>query len=156
MKKVMLFVSAIASLASVSAKADGFVCKTDEGLTIKMYNHVQPEQGTRNASVMILSDDTISAGRKTIARFTDVKGTVSNSGASYEANVDLRLNDSGRKGELVLGTKLGELDRVYVDVAFRYGHLAASGELMSGTITATKRNGEIIEQALECARYLKN
>jgi len=156
MKKTILFLSAVASLASQAAMADGFICSTEDGLTIKMYNHVQPALGTRNGAVMILSDDSIQYGRKTIARFTDVKGTLSNSGASYEANVDLRFNDSGRKGELVLGTKLGELDRVYVDVAFNYAAPVSTQELVAGTITATKRNGEIIEQALECSRYLKN
>ncbi len=156
MKKTILFLSAVASLASSVAMADGFVCKSEGGLTVKMYNNVTPSAGTRNAAVMILSDDSISYGRKTIARFTDVKGTLSNSGASYEANVDLRFNDIGRKGELVLGTKLGELDRIYVDVAFSYADPVSALELVAGTITATKRNGEIIEQALECSRYLKN
>jgi hypothetical protein len=159
MKKTILFLSAIASLATLAssaAMADGFVCKSEDGLTIKMFNHVQPAAGTRNGAVMILSDDSIQYGRKTIARFTDVKGTLSNSGAFYGANVDLRFNDSSRKGELVLGTKLGELDRVYVDVAFSYGAPVSAQELLVGTVTATKRNGEILEQSLECSRYLKN
>jgi hypothetical protein len=156
MKKTILFLSAVASLASSVAIADGFVCKSGDGLRIKMYNHVEPALGTRNGAIMILSDDSIQYGRKTIARFTDVKGTLSNSGASYEANVDLRLNDSGRKGELVLGTKLGELDRVYVDVAFSYAAPVSAQELLVGTVTATKRNGAIVEKALVCSRYLKN
>jgi len=156
MKKSILFISAVISMASSVAMADGFVCRTEGGLTVRAYNNVAPSAGTRNAAVMILSDDSIQYGRKTIARFTDVNGTVSNSGASYEANVDLRFNDSGRKGELILGTKLGELDRISVDVAFSYGAPVSAQELLAGTITATKRNGEIIEQALECSRYLKN
>jgi hypothetical protein len=155
MKKTIA--SMMVLFASAAAHADGFVCQTVEGdLNVKAYNNTQPEAGTRNAAVLVLSDPAINSGRKTIARFTDVNGTVGNTGASYTANVDLRFNDSGRKGELISGTKLGELKTIDLEVAFSYARPVAADETLQGKLTLTKRNGEVIERDLDCTRYLKN
>src|SRR4051812_1738186 len=54
-------------LAATAAHADGFECQTvDQDLNIKVYNHTSPSEGTRVASVMVLSDPSVSAGKKTI------------------------------------------------------------------------------------------
>lgn len=144
-------------LAATQAQADGFVCQTeDQSLQIKVYNNTQPERGTRNAAVMVLSDPRVQDGRKTIARFTDVNGTLANSGATYEANVDLRFRDSRRKGEYLMGTRLGQLDAIILDVAFSYGSPVRAGDVLHGEIVAIKRSGERLSQWVICNRYLKN
>jgi hypothetical protein len=144
-------------LASFAAQADGFRCSTVEGdLDIKIYNKVQPSEGVRNAAVLVLSNPAIAAGRKTIATFGDTKGTLSNEAATYSADVDLRMLESNRKGELIAGTKLGHLDTIVVDVAFSYASPMADGESTTGELTLVKRDGDVIKRDLECSRYLKN
>ena len=155
MKKILVQLAVLLT-ASVSL-ADGFICESeDAGLRVQVYNQVQPEMGVRNAAVMILSDMTVAGGRKTIARFQTATGTLWNEAALYTANVDLRFNDSGRKGELVVGTKLGHVDQFELGVDFSYAHPVADGEILNGILTVLKRGGEAIELDMVCARYLKN
>ena len=147
----------MALMATSAAYADGFTCQTTDGnLNIKIYNNTDPAAGTRNAAVMIVSDPLVSAGRKTIAKFSDLNSTLGQSGASYVADVDLRFNDSGRKGELILGTKLGFIKTIAVDLDFNYSQPIADGQSLAGEITIVKRNGESFVEDLICKRYLKN
>ena len=139
------------------AKADGFKCYVPEfDQNIKVFNHTQAEEGTRNASIMIISDEAVNAGRKTVATFSDVKNTLDNAGASYVAKVDLRVSESNRKGENVFGTKLGEIATVKLNVYFTYGEILINGESVEGKLIVSKRNGDKITAAVECVRYLKN
>ncbi len=154
--KSVLTTLAVLLVSSVSM-ADGFICESPEaGLKVRVYNQVQPTLGTRNAAVMILSDMNVAGGNKTIARFQSASGTLWNEGALYTANVDLRFNDSGRKGELVAGTKLGHVDQFELAVDFSYAAPVADGEVLSGLLTVLKRGGDVIELDMVCARYLKH
>jgi hypothetical protein len=155
MKQFIAMVLVLGSAAQ--AQADGFRCETSDGdLRITMYNHTSPNSGTRNSSTMVLSDPAVQSGRKTIAKFSSVKGNVSNSGASYEAVVDLRVRETKRAGERLLGTRLGELDSILVDVDFNYGTPVMAGDILPGRLVAIKRSGKRIVRELDCARYLKN
>lgn len=150
---------AIAALAtfSAAAHADGFVCQTTDGaLNVKIFNNTDPSVGTRVGAVMVVSDPAVGGGRKTIARFTDTHGVLESRGSRYEANVDLRFNDSSRKGELILGTKLGQLDAIIADIDFSYAAPVAAGEEVEGKLILVKRNGDRIRADLACSRYLKN
>lgn len=148
---------AMVMVASGAAMADGFKCYAPEfDQNIKVFNHTHADEGTRNASIMIVSDEAINAGRKTVATFSDVKNTLTNTGASYTAKVDLRVSESNRKGENVFGTKLGEIATVKLNVFFTYGDNLAAGEELEGKLIVTKRNGDKIKSAVECSRYLKN
>ncbi|MGE3974210.1 MAG: hypothetical protein AB7F59_06770 [Bdellovibrionales bacterium] len=150
-------ITTLALLATASqAQADGWVCATEsEDLKVQVYNQVQPELGTRTAAVMVLSDPRVSEGRKTIARFT-AGNTLSNQGASYVADVDLRRTDSSAKGELIAGTKLGFIDSITLDVAFSYSRPVAAGTIVAGDLTILKRNGRVTQLEVACKRYLKN
>jgi hypothetical protein len=157
--KKFAFVFAVSAVmaASTAARADGFNCQTVDGdLNIKVYNHTDAADGTRSSAVMVLSDPAVGAGRKTIAKFTDSNETLTNVGASYETRVDLRFNDSGRKGELIAGTKIGYLKTISVDVAFSYNQPVSHGTELEGTLTLVKRDGSEITRDLVCKRYLKN
>lgn len=143
-------------ISSTVAMADGFVCTSESGLNLKVYNHTDANAGTRTASVLVISDSSIGGGSKTIARFTDVKGTLSSSSQVYTANVDLRFTDSSRKGELIGGTKLGQLDQIVLAVDFSYTQPMADGEQTSAQLTLVKRNGDEIVENVNCIRYLKN
>lgn len=143
-------------LATSVSFADGFICESAEtGLKVQAYNQVQPQEGTRNAAVLILSDMNVSGGQKTIARFQSANGTLWNESALYTANVDHRFNDSGRKGELVAGTKLAYVDQFELAVDFSYAQPVEDAEILNGMLTILKRGGEVIEVDMVCARYLK-
>ncbi|GIL17748.1 MAG: hypothetical protein BroJett040_14990 [Oligoflexia bacterium] len=143
-------------LVGSMAFADGFVCTSESGLNVKVFHHTQPEMGTRTAAIMVISDSQVGGGNKTIAKFTDVKGTLSSSHLTYVGNVDLRFADSRKKGELIGGTKLGQLDTIELDVNFSYMNPLENGELTEATLTLNKRNGDQIIEAAQCVRYLKN
>lgn len=146
-----------ALLATSSAFADGFRCETVEGdLKLAIYNSTNPSKGTRTASTMVLSDPSVSNGRRTIAKFTEVKGTLSRSGATFVADVDLRVAESRTAGEYLVGTRLGQVDQIHVDVDFNYGQPVEAGTELDGVLTVVKRNGSEIVRDLICTRYLKN
>lgn len=156
MTKFITILAFAAISASASAQADGWVCQTEGGeLIIKAYNHVNADRGTRNASVMVLSDPSISSGKKTIARFADVNEKLTNVGASYEATVDLRYNDSNLKGRNIGGTKLGFIKTIVLDVDFSYAAPVASEDAVEGTLTIIKRDGDALTHGVICSRYLK-
>lgn len=152
--------SAIALIAglvlSQSALADGFVCENlEQGIRVKAFHKTQPELGTRNVAVMIVSDPSISVGRKTIATFQADDAVLTNQGSHYNAAVDLRFKASRRKGELIGPTKLGELQNVKLDVAFSYAKPVVHESELAGVVTLVKRNGTEIEIDVMCSRYLK-
>lgn len=142
---------------SGAAMADGFICDTLDGqYTMKVYNHTSPSQGTRNGAILILSDNTIRTGRKTVATFDGENTLWDREGAVYVANVDLRYKNSGRAGENVLGTKLGMIDTIKLNIAFHYNSPVKAGQELDAQIVVTKRNGQKGKTAAVCSRYLKN
>ena len=157
MKSFKLILIALTALTTTAAYADGFTCEQPDGnLAVKVYNNTQAANGTRKAAIMVISDQSISYGDKTIARFTDVNGTLENSGATYAANVDLRFNDSDKKGRNIGGTKLGYIDTITLDVAFSYARPLVNGEETKAQLLIAKRDGSQISIDMQCARYLKN
>jgi hypothetical protein len=157
--KTLTILAALALTASFStaAHADGFTCQTADGsVNVKIYNNTDPSVGTRVAAIMVLSDPSISDGKKTIARFTDVNGTIESRGTTYVANVDLRFNDSSLKGRNFLGTKLNNVDTITADIDFSYNSPVANGEEVKGSLRIARRSGAAIDAELSCVRYLKN
>ncbi len=153
MKKIITILAL--ALTATAAHADGFRCSSTDGtLDVQVFNHVQPELGTRNVAVMVLSDPGISYGRKTIARFKDV--LLANDGTVYTANVDLRYSDSARKGELVAGTKLGHIDTIRLAVDHNYNYPVEDGAFVAGWLEIAKRDGGVVSLNMDCTRYLKN
>ncbi|MGE0633107.1 MAG: hypothetical protein AB7O96_11900 [Pseudobdellovibrionaceae bacterium] len=143
-------------LASTMAQAAGFECETEAGYKVKVYEHTQPEMGTRNAAIMVLSDSSVSSGRKTIARFTDSEGNLNSRSLIYASKVDLRFNNSERAGENFMGTKLGQIATIVLDVDFTYSAPLAHGEETTAKLIVLKRNGAQIREEVVCTRYLKN
>lgn len=155
MKAIIATLTLLAT--SQMAQASGYICEAEDGpLKVKIYNHTQPELGTRTAALMVLSDTDVGGGNKTIARFTDVEGNIASKSQTYTAKVDLRFNNSSRAGENILGTKLGQVKTVVVDVYHSYRSPVAHGDEVGAEITLIKRNGEKIVSDMVCTRYLKN
>lgn len=145
-----------AILFGTPALADGFRCQVaNHPLSVTVYNHTQPEMGTRNAAVMILSDSSIGEGRKTIAVLRDGSGLLRNDSALYEADVDLRFSESNRKGERVAATKLGQLKSVELDVDFVFGRIIED-ESLDAVVRLNKRDGEVLSYSASCERYKKS
>ncbi len=137
------------------AIADGYRCHDDD-INVAVYNHVKQELETSNGAVMILSDPRISEGRKTIATFSDAKNTLSNKANYYVGKVDLRVTESGRAGELILGTKLGKLKKITLSILVDDQSAMVEGEETDGTLTLHKRNGDVEFREMICTRYLSN
>ncbi len=157
-KKMKTALIALMTLGfSTAAMADGFVCYTQDAVYgVKVFNQTDPNAGTRNGAIMIVSDNRVDYGRKTIATFEAGKTLFDDDGARYIANVDLRYSNSNRAGENFLGTKLGQIDTMILDMDFNYGVPMAHGEGVAGRLIVLKRNGAKIEAKLACSRYLKN
>jgi hypothetical protein len=154
--KTLITVIALA-LTATAAQADGFKCSAVDGsLDVKVYNNVQPELGTRTAAKMVLSNPLVAYGNKTIATFEDSTGLLSSEGAAYEAKVDLRYAGSARKGELIAGTKLGQIDSLRLEVPFSYNMPVEHGQRLRSALIIAKRNGDSIDVDMDCVRYLKN
>ncbi len=143
-------------LVTAQAQADGFICTTESGLNVKIFNHTQPSMGTRTGAIMVVSDSSINAGNKTIATFKDLTGTLKSNSLIYTGKVDLRFNDSSRKGELIGGTKLGQLASIQMELGFSYLRPEKHGDFIRGSLDLNKRNGEVISERANCTRYLKN
>ena len=153
MKKIII--ASVLSLSS-TAFADGFICEAqNESLKIKVFHQTEPALGTRNSAIMILSNPDVQAGRKTIATFESDAATLTNDGATYTANVDLRFRNSNRRGELVGPTKLGEIKHIVLAVDFSYARPVAAGSQVAGELTLLKRDGDQADIELVCTRYLK-
>lgn len=151
-----LIIAATLVLGSI-AHADGFLCETQSGLNIQVFNHVEPEVGTRVPAIMIVSDSTVQIGRQTVAKFTDAKGTLTKDGyQTYVAKVDLRVSESNRKGELLAGTKLGNVDEIKLYVDYSFANPVAEGTVLDGQLTLIKRDAGLITEQAVCSRYLKN
>lgn len=154
MKALIMF---IAGLMATTANADGFVCENlEQNVRIKVYNQTSAELGTRSSAVMIISDPSVSHGRKTIAKFEAADGLLTNSGSRYVAEVDLRFSNSGRSGENLASTKLGEVDQIILDVDFLYSQPVEDEAEVSGVMYLKMREGRTRAVSLACERYLKN
>ena len=154
MKTVLIL---LAALTTTNVLASGFICEAlDADLDIKVYNKVMPAEGTKNPAIMVLSNPTISQGRKTIAVFKETNGLLTKNGQMYVAKVDHRFNDTGRKGELLAGTNIGNVKQVILNLDFSYAFPVDSGDYVPGTLSIVRRNGNTIHLELECERYLKN
>ena len=151
----------MAAIISTNLYADGFLCEAvSDSLKINVFNKTHPEYGTRNPSTMVVFDGEVSKPNKTIAIFKAPKTLKTLKGQSgvraYVGKVDLRYSNSSRKGENILGTKLGMLKGIVLKVNFNYSNPVTAGSLMHGTVEAYKRNGRKITEEVSCERYLKN
>ena len=140
--------------ASNQSFADGFTCSArDSELNVSVYNSLGP--ATRHAEVMVLSDPTVGYGRQTIARFFSNQGLLKNVGSQYTAKVDTLFPDTSRAGELIAGTKLGQLEQIKLIVDFNYSSPVADGEIVDGLLTLVKKDGSTLDLEMDCFRYLK-
>jgi hypothetical protein len=135
MKKIIVLASMVLAQA---AHADLTRCQTADGAV----------RVKASSAVLVISDSSIQPGNKTTARFTAENGTLkvepsSDDATVYTGDVDLRFNDTSLGGRNLLGTKLGYVDTIEVQVFG--GDRQGQGE-----ITLNKRNGQTITAELSC------
>lgn len=149
----MKVVLVLMMLVVPSAFADGFVCYSkDRNLKIKMLNNVQPSQGTRTGSMMIVSDQAIARGKKTTVVFDSEEDTLTTDGTFWNGIVPEQV----KVGRNIAGTKLGHISTFVVNVDHNYNHPVARGTEIYGHLIVTKIDGSKLSQDLICYRYLKN
>lgn len=56
MKSLFQFAVVVSLLASGSAFASGWLCESQNGFNVKVYNHTDPNKGTNNPAVFILAN----------------------------------------------------------------------------------------------------
>jgi hypothetical protein len=76
-----LFVAVVLALTSSAALASGLVC-SGEGYNVKLYNEVQPSQGTKNPAILIVSSDKI--GTITRLEGSEIEKLYTATAVSYE------------------------------------------------------------------------
>lgn len=140
--KALLTVTALVAMFSSSAfAAQGWQCSAND-ISVKVI-----DESAASGGIMVLSNPSVGSGRKTIAKFTEANGTLDVRGDLYVAHTDLRFNDSARAGELVIGTKLGEV------ASFRLTVRADEhSDWADGSLVAIKKNGERAARKVECER----
>lgn len=149
------FIFAVIAAFSAPAYADGFVCGTlDRELQIQVYHSTNPAQGTRNVSVMILSDPTAPWGQQTIARMNRMDETLRNNGTSYYAQV-LPPRPNTPETSYIGAISLYELRLITLHVHFSYTTPIPPGAPVNGVLVLQKLNGEQLAQDVSCIRYLK-
>ncbi len=159
----LVTIAAVAALGisiTATAHADGFDCQArNTGLLIHVVNSPNPATGTRTPETMTLFNPLLKPGQQEIVRFSNQNRTLSYLGrGNYLGEVDRRFLDSGRQGENIAGTKLGQLKSILLDIEFSYAHsdieLANSVKEVPAKIFYLKRTGEILEEAATCKRFL--
>jgi len=152
MKKLMILA---ALFIGFQAQADGFICQTIENdLRIAVYNHTNPNAGTRNAAIMILSAPDADLGARTVAKFSSVEGSLTNYGAQYTAVNSTVFGQPG-SDRPVAGTRLGLVDDVTLRIQYVYGNHVEPGSRLEGKLYVNASSG-LIKRDVICARYLKN
>jgi hypothetical protein len=132
-----LLISIAMSLVSSLSLASGFVCE-GQGYTVRMYNQVQPSQGTKNPAALIVSSGQL--GTIAVVKGSDIQLYQTNqafvyTGVSHDKhtgrfiNVELAVSRSTQDNA-------GEPERL--------GHLKLTAD--GGDFAAT----------LVCEQYLKN
>lgn len=134
MKYALMFVL---SLTSSVAMADGFRCQGD-GFRAKLYNEVQPERGTRNPAVLIVSQ----RDEGTIVKLEgdEIEKTITERSVSYEGKTN------GYQDGRFVFTKLQVAKRPRL-----MGPLA--GTYLG--VLSVHADGEELAVRLVCDRYLK-
>lgn len=135
----MKFVIVLAlSLVSSVAMADGLRCAGDN-FKVKLYNHVQPQNGTKNPAILAVSERGI--------------GTV-------VVLHGLEIDKTNRALSVVYsGEQNSTRDGRFTSVRFAVRKMAIQDGPYAGAYAAALRvnaNGESREETLVCVRYLKH
>ncbi|MDZ4676665.1 MAG: hypothetical protein SGI74_04070 [Oligoflexia bacterium] len=132
----LLVISFLCVLISSVSFASGYECQ-GQGYRVKMYNHVQPVNGTSNPAVLIVSSENRDVGTIGTARGVEISKAVTARTEIYEAK--LRVNQTGR----------------YAGVNFQVTKEPGSNGLHWGRLVLAA-DGASYGGDMACRRYLKD
>ncbi len=138
--KSLLTIGVAIALSNVSF-GSGFKCESEDGANVKIFNHVDPETGTRTPAAFVLS----TAGEGTLLVRKGWEIRKSNRRNTVQYVVDGGQNTSA--------------DTVILQIRFKEGReVLEAGETAQGQliVIGAEEPGSKSVTALECARYLKN
>ncbi|MFH0958700.1 MAG: hypothetical protein V1897_08355 [Pseudomonadota bacterium] len=134
--KLVLFL--VVCTVGASVFASGFRCISDSGYKLKIYNHVNAEDGTRIPGVLVLSDS-----RGTL--FTAKGSEISKRNLSDVVQYTVHVEDTDLQADYVIA-----------QIRFKEGReTLREGEKVIGSLIFSG-NGEREYSAMICSRYLKN
>ena len=142
MKPILSLITSIVFLTlSQSAQASGFRCDGDSeaaNLHVKLFNHVQPENGTRTPAALIVSDD--QRGTLLTRRTTEIR----------------KYNRQNTVQYVVEGNRKIDADRVILQIRFKEGQeVLPDGVVAQGQLILIQDDEKSVYQ-LTCERYLKS
>lgn len=136
-----------------SAFADGFVCYTHaKDIKIKMLNHTDPKKGTRKGAIMVVSDETVGNGEKTMISFMSEDQTLKTEETTWTGTVI----GNNHVGHEVIGTDLNHIRTFMVDAYHNYAYPVPDGSFFYGQLSVVKIDKSVQREDLDCYRYMKN
>lgn len=160
-KSPKFMILAVSIFASSTAFADGFVCESqEESLKVQVYNHTEPTQGTRNPAVMVISDPSRAAGKRTLAVFRSDEGELFADGSRFYAfSADSRLDQLSQWDAIshaIAGLEELEIMEVSLTTDFSYNRPVPNGAPVDGVLELVLKSGDLLWLEMDCKRYLKN
>ncbi|MBI1859391.1 MAG: hypothetical protein HYR96_00540 [Deltaproteobacteria bacterium] len=128
----------LAIALSGSAYASGFKCTSDEGLNVKLFNHVDPLSGTRTPAVLVISSD--AQGTLIVRKDTEI--TKHNRANTVQYVVD--------------GSEKVGAETAILQIRFKEGReVLEAREVTAAQLILVSEDNDRSVIALECERYLK-
>lgn len=137
MKNGLLGLLVVGLVASSTSFASGFVCQSEDGLTVKLYNQVHATKGTRNPAVLVVSSD--ADGTLLVRKGDEIRKTNYRSMVRYT----VEGNEATGAEQVVFQVKYKEGVDEKLGVASTEGQIVFIGE-----------QGRSVH-SLECSRYKK-
>jgi len=136
-KSVKRIVAVTALTIGMGAFASGFRC-AGEGYTVKMFNHISPEEGTRTPAALIIASE--EEGTLLVRKGSEIRKNNRRNTVQYVVRGNRRLG----------------ADRAILQVAFKEGReTLEDGETVDGQlILQADEDREVVK--LSCERYLKS
>ena len=124
----------------------------DGEVRFEMVIEIPNESDSPQALSMRVSDPNVSKERSEIASFEYADGLLNNTGGVLVGYVDLSNPKTGRKGERIGGTTLGQLRSVMVTLDIDFNSAFVAGKVSSAQAVYLKKIGEELVQDLDCVR----
>ncbi|CAN5397222.1 hypothetical protein BH10BDE1_BH10BDE1_19660 [soil metagenome] len=124
----------------------------DGEVRFELVIEIPNESDSPKALSMRVSDPNVSNDRSEIANFEFAEGLLNNTGGVLVGYVDLSNPKTGRKGERIGGTTLGQLRSVMVTLDMDFNTALVAGKVYSAQAVYLKRIGEELVQDLDCVR----
>lgn len=137
MKTVLTITVAIA--LSFAAFGSGFKCESSNGLSVKMFNNIDPASGTRTPAILVVSSD--ADGTFLVRKGAEIR----------------KHNRVNTVQYVVEGSKASGVETAILQIRFKEGREVLEAEAIADAqLVLITQAGDRVVESLECARYLKS